>query len=427
LKSPQQQKEDQAAADKVRENLGKIAKAFDEGLFKAFGETANYNILKKNLADAFATAELQFGNVGAALQSKLNEQDYKVFVDAVLNIETTGDEKLDEAVQDAIKSAGANPAAQMEAARKVMSDAYREMTAKQVAYEAAVEAAGVETDTLKAKTQLAAQYIESSMGGEAQQVLTDIKGLSKEMLDPNLTDLQATSIENRLAGLRGKVGKLFEEGNISSTLAEGLTAAIDQAEKALKAKSIAISIKPEFEPGVLENLEQQIRGTMSAGVEGAEATATAIGKIQIPMQGVISKAGAVVKAMNAIKTAAEAALKAAQAAASAGGSSYHGGKVAYRASGGPTRGQDTVMTATAPGEFITNAKSTRKFYSELQAMNAGQSPQYRDKGGPVTNNYGGTVGDVNVTVQGGASDEIARDIASAIDRELRFGTSRVRR
>jgi hypothetical protein len=66
-----------------------------------------------------------------------------------------------------------------------------------------------------------------------------------------------------------------------------------------------------------------------------------------------------------------------------------------------------------------NSRSSAKFFSELQAMNAGQSPQYRDKGGPVTN-----IGDINVNVTSDAAEpQLGRQIARDLERELRFKTS----
>ena len=67
------------------------------------------------------------------------------------------------------------------------------------------------------------------------------------------------------------------------------------------------------------------------------------------------------------------------------------------------------------GEYVMNTDSTNKFYSQLVAMNAGKSPVYRDRGGPVTN-----VGDVNITVSGAAAPEqTARKIMKAFRRETR--------
>jgi hypothetical protein len=73
----------------------------------------------------------------------------------------------------------------------------------------------------------------------------------------------------------------------------------------------------------------------------------------------------------------------------------------------------------SPGEFVVNARSTRKFFSQLQAINAGVRPVFRQDGGPVTN-----VGDINVTVTGGRDGTLTgRQIASSLRRELRRNTS----
>ena len=69
-----------------------------------------------------------------------------------------------------------------------------------------------------------------------------------------------------------------------------------------------------------------------------------------------------------------------------------------------------------------NSRSTRQFYSQIQAMNAGQTPQFRENGGSVT-----TIGDINVNVTGGAGSEnpdvAGRQIANSLRRELRRNTS----
>ena len=72
----------------------------------------------------------------------------------------------------------------------------------------------------------------------------------------------------------------------------------------------------------------------------------------------------------------------------------------------------------SPGEFVVNARSAKNFFSELNAINSGSKPVFREQGGPVTN-----VGDINVTVQGGEStQQSARDIAYALRREINRGT-----
>jgi hypothetical protein len=55
-----------------------------------------------------------------------------------------------------------------------------------------------------------------------------------------------------------------------------------------------------------------------------------------------------------------------------------GGLIRYFDRGGfAPRGTDTVPAMLSPGEFVINARSARKFYSELVAINAGVRPVYR--------------------------------------------------
>lgn len=86
-----------------------------------------------------------------------------------------------------------------------------------------------------------------------------------------------------------------------------------------------------------------------------------------------------------------------------------------------SHGTDTVPAMLSKGEFVVNANSTRRFYSQLVAMNAGVKPVYRQDGGAVTN-----IGDINVSVNGStATRQTAREIATALRREVRRGTSRL--
>lgn len=91
------------------------------------------------------------------------------------------------------------------------------------------------------------------------------------------------------------------------------------------------------------------------------------------------------------------------------------------ATGGFAKGTDTIPAMLSPGEYVINAKSTRRFFSQLQAINAGVAPIYRAEGGPVVNNNT-TIGDI--VVQGGNSGRAtARTIAQELRREFRRGTS----
>ncbi len=95
-----------------------------------------------------------------------------------------------------------------------------------------------------------------------------------------------------------------------------------------------------------------------------------------------------------------------------------GGQVGYFANGG--RGTDTIPAMLSAGEHVTNARSSQRFFSQLQAMNAGQQPVFRNDGGDT---YNTNVGDINVS--GASGPEVtARTIMQRIRREERRGSGR---
>jgi hypothetical protein len=70
------------------------------------------------------------------------------------------------------------------------------------------------------------------------------------------------------------------------------------------------------------------------------------------------------------------------------------------------------------GEYVVNAGSTAKWYSQLQSINAGQRPNVPTS---VDNSF--NVGDINVT--GGATNAgTAEAITQALRRSLRRGATR---
>lgn len=97
-----------------------------------------------------------------------------------------------------------------------------------------------------------------------------------------------------------------------------------------------------------------------------------------------------------------------------------GGPISFFASGGLARGTDVIPAMLSPGEFIVNPASTRKFFSELTAINAGRTPVYREQGGPVTNNNFG--GDIVLNLPAGTQNP--REIMTGLRREIRRKTSR---
>jgi hypothetical protein len=98
----------------------------------------------------------------------------------------------------------------------------------------------------------------------------------------------------------------------------------------------------------------------------------------------------------------------------------HGGLIGSHP-GGP-RGTDTVPVWASPGEYIVNAASTKKFYSQLKSINSGIQPLYQESGGMVTD-----VGGINVTVNESKNPQkTAKIVAAEINRGIRQGTIKLR-
>lgn len=132
---------------------------------------------------------------------------------------------------------------------------------------------------------------------------------------------------------------------------------------------------------------------------------------------------------------AERAAAAAQAAAQAGlfapaqqsnapktptGGSYSAGGIVpfqYFDQGGAAKGIDTINAKLAPNEMVMKPDTTSKFFSQLQAMNAGLTPRVeRTSSGDTFQ-----IGDIHVN---GASSpkETAREVINQIRREQRRGS-----
>jgi TP901 family phage tail tape measure protein len=94
----------------------------------------------------------------------------------------------------------------------------------------------------------------------------------------------------------------------------------------------------------------------------------------------------------------------------------------YFAKGGLVpRGMDTVPVMARRGESILTPEATSRWFSQIQAMNAGQQPVFRQNGGSVTN-----IGDVSITVKdSGSPNKTARAVMREFQREKRRGTGRI--
>lgn len=88
---------------------------------------------------------------------------------------------------------------------------------------------------------------------------------------------------------------------------------------------------------------------------------------------------------------------------------------------GQPRGKDRYPIWAAKGEYIVNAQSSREFRPMLEAINNRRSPRHMAQGGVVGGDT--NIGDINVTVNGGATNsDTGRAIAAKLEREFRRGT-----
>jgi TP901 family phage tail tape measure protein len=197
----------------------------------------------------------------------------------------------------------------------------------------------------------------------------------------------------------------FQKGNLTAEqIREKLDGTANTAEQKLK-------------PALNESAQ-----SLSTGAEKANDLVTNLGNAVDPANQI---AAAAIVTADKLKEAATSSKQ----IGPAGGAEQQvafGGKILRLAEGGFTpRGTDTVPAMLSPGEFVVNARSTRKFFSQLQAINTGSQPRFFQDGGSVTN-----FGDVNVNMtssQRESGQTTGREVARSIQRELRRKTSSFRR
>jgi TP901 family phage tail tape measure protein len=270
--------------------------------------------------------------------------------------------------------------------------------------------------------------INASGPSQYGQLFADLKQLSTEVSKSPLSADGATALNEALDQTATKLKTLQQQQELLSQ--PGSLDVIDATER-LKEIEAGILALPPIDPEVRTQGFDEITNKLSqattnaqnastqigTGISGAAGTAsTAIGSLESSTN---SLAAAAQRAAKAYEAMAVAAAKASRAGAAQ--NAYTGGKVTYRNAGGPmSRGLDSRLVSMQPGEMVVNQRQSRNFFSQLQAINAGQNPSFRNTGGSVTN-----IGDINVSVksEGNVTAKTGRDIAQSLRRELRRGTS----
>ena len=236
-------------------------------------------------------------------------------------------------------------------------------------------------------------------------------------LETQVRDIN-TEVEQTGAIINGILVPFDKVGEAVGLIKNNFATATDAA------KSMSEEL-PVIIEGVLEADEKflQLKDSAEQTDEATKDIGESVGVVNNMLGVGVAVAGNMAGAMD---QAAQSARNAAAACAAAS-KSCSGGSVAasqggrYFAAGG--RGTDTIPAWLTPGEFVVNKRSARRFFPQLQAMNAGQKPLYREQGGHVTN-----IGDIHVSMgsMGATPAQSVRDIATGLRRELRRKTIKLR-
>ncbi|HEX3657050.1 MAG TPA: phage tail tape measure protein [Pirellulales bacterium] len=147
------------------------------------------------------------------------------------------------------------------------------------------------------------------------------------------------------------------------------------------------------------------------------------GQLVLQMQRLQEADVQLAQAITAAKPAAAAAPQPAAEAHSTGGliKGYSTGGLAYLAAGGfpgGPKGTDTVPAWLSPNEYVVRAGPAQRFFSQLQAMNAGRAPEYRADGGD-THYHNYDVGGIHVHETKNPK-ATAREVLNAQKRQQRL-------
>lgn len=269
---------------------------------------------------------------------------------------------------------------------------------------------------------------------EIEGYITTIGQLALQLKNEGEPAIQAVEQGLRDVGIEISQSPLQTQLPNAITLLNRQIQETEQAIKLVKEEAAASARIQTGEEG-LQQLEQEaIQVAAQAGVTAREFqksndevqnTAISTGAVDRGLQNVNLRQNQVLERQRQITRETLNTAAAAQQAAAASASAqarFFGGSVFRNFGGDLTRGQDQQLVAANAGEFFVNERSSNRFFSQLQAINAGQTPVFRDQGGPVTN-----IGDINVNVDARNSANVdGRQIARSINREIRRGSTTLR-
>lgn len=278
----------------------------------------------------------------------------------------------------------------------------------------------------------AAQWSGRAEPNDATFVGTEkaIQSLKAMLNNAKLTKDEIQELENTLAGIDfGRTGFLFDQGagGTAQQDARNFDAALESLRRFQEEQAKTKPFDP-VDQAKLDLLTQVIQSFSISQPDVRAANAgVALGNAVTPAAALATEGERTAlgyeRVAAAILSVQGATLPQIPASAAASATAAHGRYLTkYMAGGGfMPRGMDTIPVMARAGETIINPDSSRKFFSQLQAINAGKNPIFRSEGGSVTN-----VGDISISVNGsGSPEQTGRVVLRKVRRELRRGTSRL--
>jgi TP901 family phage tail tape measure protein len=271
---------------------------------------------------------------------------------------------------------------------------------------------------------------------EITKLRTEIIGISEQagnadrallrLLGVNTAPVSQTS--QQVADIRAEINKLAESGKITDdqlkSVFQKVAALGDQATLGGKVANFGLGVdisELSTAIGLLKKLQQtqQEQAANPANKPGAQQTLQILNQALQAGQGLSAAvapsqtiATNAATAANSLIAGADAWVRASQVQFRQPVQNAQFGN--YFAHGG--RGTDTIAAFLSPGETVVDARNSRKFFSELQAIRAGAPPAFR-QGGVVNNTT--QVGDINIIAHKGDSVDT---IGAELQRRIRRGS-----
>jgi TP901 family phage tail tape measure protein len=240
----------------------------------------------------------------------------------------------------------------------------------------------------------------------------------------NVTDKDFKELEDAYTRYTELVKPSAESKEAYEQFVKDAKSVLEQSQKVKAAKTLVDGARsnateagqrlPDIEAAMKAAKEaaEQTKQSTDGANQGAQVTKSALGEVaSLDMSGLTSQISNAAIAMWDLASASMSVQ-----APSYGATARFGGEMQRYADGGSV-GTDVIPALLSPGEFVMTSTATRKFASQLSAMNAGIQPIFRNEGGSVTN-----IGDVAINIDGSKSPELTgRAVHSALKRFTRRG------